>query len=96
MFKSAASLIADNVSPDSDLKIVNQLARLYQDNACDSIIAGAGPASDEDIFVRLIHQRKGALKFRIELYFDHFGFSCHCVSRYLMCPTVNTFYVRLQ
>jgi hypothetical protein len=36
------------------------------------------------------------LKFRIELYFDHFGFSCHCVSRYLMCPTVNTFYVRLQ
>jgi len=25
--------------PDSDLKIVNQLARLYQDNACDPIIA---------------------------------------------------------
>jgi len=46
VFKSAASLIADNVPPDSDLKIVNQLARLYQDNACDSIIAVGGSVMD--------------------------------------------------
>ena len=69
MFKSAASLIANNVRPDSDLKIVNQLARLYQDNACDSIIAGAGPSCDEDVFVRLFHQKKGTLEFGIEIYF---------------------------
>jgi len=43
----SASLVADNVPPDSDLKVVNQLARLYQDNACDSIIAvGGGSVMD--------------------------------------------------
>src|SRR5271157_1524529 len=43
----AASLIADNVPPDSDLKVVNQLAQLYRDNACDSIIAvGGGSVMD--------------------------------------------------
>jgi alcohol dehydrogenase len=43
----AGSLIADNVPPDSDLKVVNQLARLYQDKACDSIIAvGGGSVMD--------------------------------------------------
>ena len=47
MLKLAASLIVDNVPPVSDLKIVNQLARLYQDNACDSIIAvGGGSVMD--------------------------------------------------
>ena len=42
-----ASLIADNVPPDSDLKVVNQLAGLYRDNACDAIIAvGGGSVMD--------------------------------------------------
>lgn len=42
-----ADLIADNVPPDSDLRVVNQLARLYQDNACDAIIAvGGGSVMD--------------------------------------------------
>ncbi len=42
-----AELIADNVPPDSDLRVVNQLARLYQDNACDAIIAvGGGSVMD--------------------------------------------------
>ena len=39
--------IADNVPPDSDLKVVNQLAALYQSNACDAIIAvGGGSVMD--------------------------------------------------
>jgi alcohol dehydrogenase len=39
--------IADNVPPDSDLKVVNQLADLYRDNACDAIIAiGGGSVMD--------------------------------------------------
>ncbi|PKN53266.1 MAG: alcohol dehydrogenase [Deltaproteobacteria bacterium HGW-Deltaproteobacteria-13] len=39
--------IADNVPPDSDLKVVNQLAGLYRDNACDAIIAvGGGSVMD--------------------------------------------------
>jgi alcohol dehydrogenase len=43
----ASSLIADNVPPDSSLRVVNELARLYQDNACDSIIAvGGGSVMD--------------------------------------------------
>jgi len=43
----SASLIADNVPPDSDLKVVHQLARLYRDNACDAIIAvGGGSVMD--------------------------------------------------
>jgi alcohol dehydrogenase len=43
----SASLIADNVPPDSSLKVVNELAHLYQDNACDSIIAvGGGSVMD--------------------------------------------------
>lgn len=43
----SASLIADNVPPDSDLKVVNQLSQLYRDNACDAIIAvGGGSVMD--------------------------------------------------
>jgi alcohol dehydrogenase len=39
--------IADNVPPDSDLKVVNQLAALYKENACDAIIAvGGGSVMD--------------------------------------------------
>jgi len=39
--------IADNVPPDSDLRVVNQLAGLYRDNACDAIIAvGGGSVMD--------------------------------------------------
>jgi len=38
----SASLIADNVPPDSDLKVVHQLAQLYRDNVCDAIIAVGG------------------------------------------------------
>ena len=39
--------IADNVPPDSDLKVVNQLAGLYRDNVCDAIIAvGGGSVMD--------------------------------------------------
>ncbi|MEN6469547.1 MAG: iron-containing alcohol dehydrogenase [Smithella sp.] len=42
-----ADLIADNVPPDSDLRVVNQLAGLYHDNACDAIIAvGGGSVMD--------------------------------------------------
>jgi len=40
-------LLADNVPPDSDLKVVNQIAALYRDNACDAIIAvGGGSVMD--------------------------------------------------
>lgn len=35
-------IIADNVPPDSDLKVVNQLAKLYRQNQCDAIIAVGG------------------------------------------------------
>jgi len=43
----SASLIADNVPPDSDLKVVHQLAQLYRDNVCDAIIAvGGGSVMD--------------------------------------------------
>lgn len=39
--------IADNVPPDSDLKVVNQLAGLYKENGCDAIIAiGGGSVMD--------------------------------------------------
>ena len=42
-----ADLIADDVPPDSDLRVVNRLARLYRDNACDAIIAvGGGSVMD--------------------------------------------------
>ncbi len=41
------NLIADNVPPDSDLKVVHQLAHLYSENACDAIIAvGGGSVMD--------------------------------------------------
>lgn len=43
----AAGLIADDVPPDSDLRVVNRLARLYRDNACDSLLAvGGGSVMD--------------------------------------------------
>jgi alcohol dehydrogenase len=39
--------IADNVPPDSDLKVVNQLAGLYKEKGCDAIIAiGGGSVMD--------------------------------------------------
>ena len=39
--------IADDVPPDSDLKIVNSLARLYREKSCDSLIAiGGGSVMD--------------------------------------------------
>ena len=42
-----ADLIADNVPPDSDLRVVNQLAKLYKENDCDAIIAvGGGSVMD--------------------------------------------------
>ena len=42
-----ADLIADDVPPHSDLRVVNRLARLYRDNACDAIIAvGGGSVMD--------------------------------------------------
>ena len=41
------TLIADNVPPDSDLRIVHQLAQFYRDNRCDAIIAvGGGSVMD--------------------------------------------------
>jgi len=42
-----ADLIADDVPPDSDLRVVNRLARLYRDSACDAILAvGGGSVMD--------------------------------------------------
>lgn len=39
--------VADNVPPDSDLKVVNQLAGLYKENGCDAVIAvGGGSVMD--------------------------------------------------
>lgn len=39
--------IADNVPPDSDLNVVNQLAARYKENGCDAIIAiGGGSVQD--------------------------------------------------
>ena len=43
----AGILIADNVPPDSDLRIVHQLAQLYRERECDAIIAvGGGSVMD--------------------------------------------------
>jgi alcohol dehydrogenase len=43
----AGTLIADNVPPDSDIRIVHQLAQLYRDNGCDAILAvGGGSVMD--------------------------------------------------
>ncbi len=41
------SLVNDSVPPDSDLKVVHELARLYQENGCDALIAvGGGSVMD--------------------------------------------------
>ena len=43
----AIGAIADDVPPDSDLRVVNRLARLYREKGCDSIIAvGGGSVMD--------------------------------------------------
>ncbi|MDD4355761.1 MAG: iron-containing alcohol dehydrogenase [Smithellaceae bacterium] len=43
----AGTLIADNVPPDSDIRIVHQLAQLYRDSGCDAIVAvGGGSVMD--------------------------------------------------
>ena len=39
--------IADDVPPDSDLRVVNRLAQVYREKGCDSLIAvGGGNAGD--------------------------------------------------
>ena len=39
--------IADDVPPDSDLRIVNRLARVYREKGCDSLLAiGGGSVMD--------------------------------------------------
>jgi len=41
------NLVNDSVPPDSDLKVVHELAKLYQENACDALIAvGGGSVMD--------------------------------------------------
>lgn len=41
------SFVADNVPPDSDLKVVNELAAVYREKGCDAIIAvGGGSVMD--------------------------------------------------
>jgi len=43
----AVGAIADDVPPDSDLRVVNRLARVYGEKGCDSIIAvGGGSVMD--------------------------------------------------
>ncbi|MEI6608328.1 MAG: iron-containing alcohol dehydrogenase [Deltaproteobacteria bacterium] len=47
--------IADNVPPDSDLKVVNDLAGMYRQNECDSLIAvGGGSVMDTAKGVNII------------------------------------------
>jgi alcohol dehydrogenase len=51
--------LADNVPPDSDLKVVHQLASLYRNNACDAIIAiGGGSVMDTAKGVNIVVSEK--------------------------------------
>ena len=52
-------VIADDVPPDSDLRIVNSLARLYREKGCDSIIAiGGGSVMDTAKGINIIVSEK--------------------------------------
>ena len=51
--------IADDVPPDSDLRIVNSLARLYHEKGCDSLIAiGGGSVMDTAKGINIIVSEK--------------------------------------
>jgi alcohol dehydrogenase len=51
--------IADDVPPDSDLRIVNSLSRLYREKGCDSLIAvGGGSVMDTAKGINIIVSEK--------------------------------------
>ena len=51
--------IADDVPPDSDLRVVNRLARIYQEEGCDSLIAiGGGSVMDTAKGINIIVSEK--------------------------------------
>ena len=51
--------IADDVPPDSDLRVVNRLARVYREKGCDSIIAvGGGSVMDTAKGINIVVSEK--------------------------------------
>ena len=57
--KVSIGAIADDVPPDSDLRVVNRLARVYREKGCDSIIAvGGGSVMDTAKGVNIVVSEK--------------------------------------
>jgi alcohol dehydrogenase len=51
--------IADDVPPDSDLRVVNRLAHVYRENGCDSLIAvGGGSVMDTAKGINIVVSEK--------------------------------------
>ena len=57
--KVSIGAIADDVPPDSDLRVVNRLARVYREKGCDSIIAvGGGSVMDTAKGINIVVSEK--------------------------------------
>lgn len=56
-----AHLVADTVPPDSDLRVVNELAAFYRDEGCDAVIAvGGGSVMDTAKGINIIVSENAA------------------------------------